>query len=77
MVGVQLESDGVAHGPGWNKQGGFFAEYFSRTLFEQVDRWIFTVNIVADFGGCHGGAHLRRWTRNGVATQIDAMGVRS
>jgi hypothetical protein len=37
-------------------------------LLELIDGGVFAVDVVAHFGGGHGGAHLRRGPRYGVGT---------
>ena len=67
-TGQQAQSDLVAHGAGGHKQRGFAAEHRCRAVLKQVDGGVFAINVVADFGRRHRGAHLRRRPGNRIRT---------
>ena len=66
-LGVQAQSDLVAHGAGRHKDGGFAPEDLRGACLQPVDRGVFAINVVPDVRRGHGGPHLRRWFRYGVA----------
>ena len=53
---MQLNADGVAHSTGGKKQRGLLASS-SATRSSSVDRGVFAVNVIADFGLGHGATH--------------------
>ena len=61
----------VAHRAAGSEQAGLLAQQGGCPVLELVDRRVFSENVVADFGGGHGPAHLVGWLRNGVAAQVD------
>jgi hypothetical protein len=51
-----------------NKEGVLAVEEFSRAPLKQIDCGVFAVNVVANFSGGHGCAHLLRRAGYGVGT---------
>jgi hypothetical protein len=66
MFGVDLDADDIAHGTGGHIETGLLAENLGRALLQPIDRGIFAVHIVADFGFGHGAAHSGRGASDGV-----------
>ena len=75
-LGVQLDRDLVAHRSRGHKNRRLTREDFSSTLLQSIDRRIFAINIVSDFGLGHGDAHFRRWFGHGIGTQMNNRGTR-
>src|SRR5262249_36591426 len=73
VAGVAMDphAELVAHGARGDEESGLFAEHFSDSLFESADGRVLAENIVADFGGGHGGAHAGRRTSYGIAAKVD------
>jgi hypothetical protein len=70
-VAVNANAELVAHGARGNEEGGFFAEHAGDSLFEAADGGVFAENIVAHFGGGHGGAHGSGRASYSVAAEVD------
>jgi hypothetical protein len=68
---VEADGDLVAHGSGGNEKGGFAAKDFGGAALKLVDGWIFAVDVVAHFGGGHGGTHFWGGAGYGVAAEVD------
>ena len=61
----------VALGATRHKQGGFLARQACGQFLQTIDRWILAIDIIAEFCGKHGSAHLFSRPGDCVATQID------
>ena len=70
-LAVNAHAELVAHRAGGDEERGFFAEHAGDSLFEAADGGVFAENIVADFGGGHGGAHAGGGASYGVAAEVD------
>src|ERR1019366_3958675 len=71
VFGEQLGADGIPHGAGGHEQRGGFAGDFGRPLFQAVDRGIFAINVIADFGFEHGAPHGGGGLGNGIDAEVD------
>ena len=67
---VQANGDLVAHGSRGHEEAGFAVKNLGGAALQQVDCGVFAVDVVANLGCGHGGAHLRRGTGYGVAAQV-------
>ena len=70
-LAVNAHAELVAHRAGGDEESGFFAEHAGDSLFEAADGGVFAENIVADFGGGHGGAHAGGGASYGIAAEVD------
>ena len=71
VIGMEANRNLVAHGSGWNENGGLTAEDFRSARFEEINGWIFTIDIVAYFSRSHGGTHCLGGACDGVASKVD------
>src|SRR5581483_9052836 len=71
MLCVDFHRDGVAHRASGDEQAGLFPENLSGALLEPIYAWIFTIDVVADFGFGHGAAHGRSGAGDGVAAEVN------
>ena len=67
------DADRVAHRAGRHEEGRLLAEHLGRLLLEAVDRRVLAVDVVADLGRGHRGAHLGGGTGHGVGAQVDRL----
>ncbi len=70
-TGVQLDRNLIAHGAGRNEDRGFAIKDFGGPGFQAIDGGVFSVHVVADFGGGHGPAHFVAGHGYGVTAQIN------
>ena len=61
----------VAHCARGHKQRRHAAKPLRRAPLQQIDRGVFAINVVADFGRSHRRAHLKRRLGYGVGSQIN------
>ena len=71
MLGVQADRRLIPHGAAGQKEPGLTAEDLRGARFQAIDGGILAVDVVANLGRSHGGAHRGRWLGDGVAAQID------
>jgi hypothetical protein len=72
-----LDGDFVCHRARRGEQRGFVPQQFRHTSLQAVDRRVFAVHIVAEFGVCHRAAHLRRRQGHSIRTQVYTHGQES
>src|SRR5215472_17665039 len=65
-----LDANQIPHAAGRHKQSCLFPEHLRRALLQPVDRGIFSIHVIANFGFRHRPPHLRRRPRHRVASQI-------
>src|SRR5882672_7358580 len=70
MVRPDLDRNQVPHASRRNKQRRFVSKNLRRTLLQAVDRWVFSVYVVADLRLRHRAPHLWRRPRHRVAPQV-------
>ena len=70
-VGVETESDGVAHRARGKEEGRVLAQQRGGHLLELVDRRVFAQLLVADRSGRHELTHRRRRSGLGITGEID------
>ena len=68
---VHADGDLVAHGAARQEHGVFLAQKFADLVAQAVDRGVFHLLLVADFGVGHGLPHSGRGLRLGVAVKVD------
>ena len=68
------EGELIGHGARGSEEGGFLAEQFGDTSFEEFDGGVVAEDIVADGGGGHDGPHGLGGLRDGVAAEINRHG---
>ncbi|RMS10058.1 hypothetical protein ALP75_202814 [Pseudomonas syringae pv. actinidiae] len=68
---VRHQRQQIAHGAGWHEQGGVKPETLGERGLEQIDRRVFTVDIIAQRRMCHGVKHACGRQSHCVAAQID------
>jgi hypothetical protein len=73
-LAVDADAQLVAHRAGGDEQGGLLAEEGGRFFLEPIDRGVFAVDVVADLGRGHGGAHAGRGAGERVAAEVDHGG---
>ena len=64
---VQFDCRLISHRTGRHKKRCFLLKDFSRALLQTIDRRIFAVNVVTDFGFGHCSPHRGRWFSDSVA----------
>ena len=70
-LAVDAHAELVAHRAGGDEEGRFFAEHAGDSLFEAADGRVFAEDVVAHFGGGHGGAHAGCGASYGIAAEVD------
>jgi len=68
---VQADADLVAHGAGGHVERRLAAKGLGSALLQKIDGGVLAVNVVANLSRGHRRAHLGRWFRNRIRTQID------
>jgi hypothetical protein len=68
---MQLDGNLVAHGAGGNEDRGLAAKDLGGAGFQAIDRWIFSVHVVADFGGGHGTPHFITGQSYSIAAKVN------
>src|SRR5260370_11491190 len=70
MMRPHLDRNEIPHAPGGNKQRRLFPKNLRRPLFQPVNRGVFAVNVIPNFGLPHRPPHLRRRPRDRIAPQV-------
>ena len=70
LSGFTDRTDGqlVCHGAARGEEGGLLPEFVRDRRFERLDGRIVPEDVVAEFGGIHGGTHLRGGSGDGIAS---------
>ena len=67
MTRVQLDRGLITHRTGGHKDRCFLLKNLRRAFLQMIDRRIFAIDVVADFGAGHRAAHRGRGFRYSVA----------
>ncbi len=68
---VRHQCQQIAHGARRHEQRGIEPEAFGERRFEQIDRRVLAVDVIANRRTCHGIEHAGRRQSHCVAAQID------
>ncbi len=69
------DGEHVGHRPGGREERGLLAEQPGDPLLERADGGVLAVDVVADLGARHRGAHRLGGTGDGVAAEVDHASV--